>query len=161
MNEIIDWLTATPLNAFITGNSWVWPTLESVHFLGLCLLFGSLLIIDLRMMGFAKKLPIKSIDVFITMTLIGFMLNLVTGVLFVVGDPARYFVNIAFQIKMVIIVLAALNAIFYILKIRPKVHAGVESSDLPGYAKLVAFLSLLFWTSAIILGRFIPYVEDL
>ena len=49
MNEIIDWLTATPLNSFITNNSWVWPTLESIHFLGLCLLFGSLLIIDLSL----------------------------------------------------------------------------------------------------------------
>jgi hypothetical protein len=161
MQEIIDWLTATSLNAFITGNGWVWPTLEMIHFFGLCLLFGSLLIIDMRMMGFAKKVPIASIDVFITLTLIGFLLNLATGALFIVGDPGRYFVNIAFKIKMIAIVIAGLNALFYILVIQPRVHAGADTKELPSYTKYVAMLSLSLWTSIIILGRFIPYVEDL
>ncbi len=161
MNEIIDWLTATPLNAFITGHSWIWPGLEIIHFLGLCLLFGSLLVIDLRTLGFAPKLPIKSIDVLITITLIGFLLNLATGLLFVVGDPGRYFVNIAFKIKMGLIVVAGINALIYILAVQPKIHAGSDSKDLPSYAKMVAIVSLVIWTSVIVLGRFIPYVEDL
>ncbi|RVU86509.1 hypothetical protein EOL70_03430 [Leucothrix sargassi] len=160
MQDLIDWLTATPLNAFITNSAWVWPTMEMIHFFGLCLLFGSLLVIDLRMMGFARKVPITAIDVFITLTLIGFTLNLITGALFVVGDPGRYFVNIAFKIKMAAIVIAGLNAVFYILKVQPKVHAGLDTNELPSYAKYVAMLSLFLWTSVIILGRFIPYVEE-
>ena len=161
MNDVIEWLTATPLNTFITSNSWVWPTMEMIHFFGLCLLFGSLLIIDLRTLGFARKLPILSIDVFITLTLIGFILNLVTGALFVVGDPGRYFVNIAFKIKMGIIVVAGINALIYMLSIQPKIHAGADSKDLPAYAKIVALTSLVIWTSVIVLGRMIAYVEEL
>lgn len=161
MNDAINEITASALHLFITGNSWVWPTLEMIHFFGLSLLFGSLLIVDLRTLGFARKLPINTVDVLIAITLIGFALNVMTGLLFVVGDPGRYFVNIAFKIKMGAIVFAGLNALFYFIAVQPKIRAGMDSKDLPAYAKLVAILSLLLWTSIIVLGRIIPYVEDL
>ena len=161
MNDAINQITAWSLHSFITSNSWVWPTLEMVHFFGLCLLFGSLLIVDLRTLGFARKLPIKVVDVLIVITLIGFTLNVMTGLLFVVGDPGRYFVNIAFKIKMGAIVIAGFNALFYFIAVQPKIRAGTDSKELPAYAKFVAVLSLLLWTSIIVLGRMIPYVEDL
>lgn len=161
MNDAINEITASALHLFITSNSWVWPTLEMIHFFGLCLLFGSLLIVDLRTVGFARKVPIKAADTLIAITLIGFTLNVMTGVMFVVGDPGRYFVNIAFKIKMTAIVIAGLNALFYFIAVQPKIRAGMDSKDLPAYAKVVAVLSLLLWTSVIVLGRMIPYVEDL
>ena len=161
MNDAITQITASSLHNFITSNSWVWPTLEMIHFFGLCLLFGSLLVIDLRSLGFAKKIPLATVDVLITITLIGFALNLMTGLLFVIGDPGRYFVNIAFKIKMGLIVIAGLNALFYFISVQPKIQVGPNSKDLPAYAKVVALLSLLLWTSVIVLGRMIPYVEDL
>lgn len=161
MEDAIVWLKATELHSFITSNSWVWPSMEMVHFLGLCLLFGSLLFVDLRVIGVARKVPIKLVDIFIIATLIGFSLNAITGVLFVVGDPGRYFVNIAFRLKMVLIVIAGSNALYFTFQIRPQIQAGADSSTLSADAKLVAGFSLFLWTSIIVLGRFIPYVEDL
>lgn len=161
MEDAIVWLKATELHSIITSNSWVWPSMEMVHFLGLCLLFGSLLFVDLRVIGVARKVPIKLVDIFILATLIGFSLNAITGVLFVVGDPGRYFVNIAFRLKMVLIVIAGLNALYFTFRIRPQIQAGADSSMLSADAKLVAGFSLFLWTSIIVLGRFIPYVEDL
>lgn len=93
--------------------------------------------------------------------LLGFAINLVSGLLFVVGDSDRYLVNVAFWGKMGLIVAAGINTVYFVRRIKPQMEAGVDSSELTVDAKLVAWLSLLLWTGVIVLGRFIPYVEDL
>lgn len=158
----IEFLKATELNSFITANYWVWPTLEMVHFLGVCLVLGSLLIIDLSVIGFARGISLRLVDKFIIATLIGFALNAMTGALFVVGDPARYFQNVAFKIKIVLIIFAGLNALYFTFRVRPRILAGADNFQSIGIdAKISTGLSLTFWTSIIVLGRFIPYVEEL
>jgi hypothetical protein len=159
---LIDFLNATAINAFIQQNAWVWPTMEMIHFAGLCMLLGSLLIIDLSVIGFARDIPLKIVDKFIIVTLIGFGLNAITGTLFFIGDPDRYAVNIAFRIKIVLIAIAGLNALYFTFRVRPKIEAGANNfRDLGTEARLSTALSLTLWTSIIVLGRFIPYVEDL
>lgn len=162
METMIDVLSNSALNHFITSHSWVWPTLEMFHFLGLCLLLGSLLIVDLSVIGFAPNISLRLVDKFIIATLIGFAINAATGLLFVVGDPGRYFVNIAFRLKMPLIVIAGLNALYFTFRVRPKIQAGANNfNELSIDARLSTALSLCLWTSIIVLGRFIPYVEDL
>lgn len=155
-------LEASSLNHWIKMHSWVWPTLEMLHFFGLCLVLGSLLIVDLSVIGFARDISLRLVDKFIIATLIGFAINLITGALFVIGDPARYFVNIAFQIKILLILLAGLNALYFTLRVRPRIAAGAHNfRDLSLDARISTGLSLTFWTCIIVLGRFIPYVEEL
>ncbi len=162
METIIEFTNNTALHHFILSQSWVWPTLEMLHFLGLCLLLGSLLIVDLSVIGFARDISLRLVDKFIIATLIGFAINVFTGVLFVVGDPGRYFVNIAFQLKILLIVIAGLNALYFTLKVRPQIKAGANNfSQLGLNARLSTGLSLCLWVSIIVLARFIPYVEDL
>ncbi len=157
---IIDILNASALNGLVMDNAFVFPTLEMLHFLGLCLLFGSLLVVDLRVVGFARKVPIERVETFVRFALAGFAINLVTGTLFLVGDPDRYLVNYAFWAKMGLIVLSGLNTAYFVHRIRPQLTAGISSADLISGAQLVAWLSLTFWSCVIILGRLIPYVED-
>lgn len=162
MDMAIAFLEATALHTFIQSHAWVWPTLEMVHFLGLCLLLGSLLIVDLSVIGFAPSISLRLVDKFIIATLIGFTLNAITGSLFVIGDPGRYFINIAFRIKIVLIVLAGLNALYFTFRVRPLIQAGANNfTELSLDARISTALSLTLWTSVIVLGRFIPYVEDL
>ena len=162
MNTTIEFLKSSDLNAFITSNFWVWPTLEMIHFLGLCLVLGSLLIVDLSVIGFARGISLRLVDKFIIATLIGFALNAATGALFVVGDPARYFHNIAFKIKILLIIFAGFNALYFTFRVRPRIVAGADNfQDIGVDAKISTALSLTFWTSIIVLGRFIPYVEEL
>ena len=100
MNSLLSWvidtLNASPISSFVMDNAVVFPALEMSHFLGLCLLFGSLLVVDLRMVGFAKAVPIKQVDVFLRWALIGFAINVVSGLLFVVGDADRYLVTVSY-----------------------------------------------------------------
>jgi hypothetical protein len=125
------------------------------------MLFGSLLIVDLRLIGFAGNLSFQSFAKLIRLTVIGFGINLTTGVIFLFGDPERYFINIAFKIKMLLILVALVNALYvpFRLKKIPNNPFQTGNSSIPIDIKLVACMSLLLWTSVIILGRFIPYVE--
>lgn len=149
----------TPLNLWvINANTWFWPSLEIFHFFGLCLLLGGLIIIDLRMAGFIRSLSFSAVHKLLPLVLIGFAMNLVTGILFWFGDPVRYAVNIAFQIKMVLIVLAGLNALVYQFKIEPIMHTWKETDPTPFLAKSVAYTSLAVWTGVLLLGRLIPYI---
>lgn len=158
---LIDTLNATALSGLVMNNRYIFPMLEMTHFMGLCLLFGSLLVVDLRIVGVASTVPISRVDIFVRFALIGFAINLVTGLLFVVGDSDRYLVNYAFWAKMGLIVLAGINTAYFVRRIKPQMDAGIASADLAHGARVVALLSLTFWSGVIILGRFIPYVEDM
>ncbi|MEO9946492.1 DUF6644 family protein [Paraglaciecola sp.] len=163
MNNLLSWiietLNATSLSHWVMNNAAVFPALEMAHFLGLSLLFGSLLIVDLRIIGFAKAVPMRHVEAFVKWAIVGFAINLISGLLFVVGDSDRYLVNIAFWTKMGVILLAGLNTFFFIRRIKPQLDLGIESNQLTKGAHVVAWLSLICWALVIILGRFIPYVE--
>lgn len=160
INWVIETLNATALSNFIMTSAWFFPMLEMLHFLGLCLLFGSLLIVDLRVIGVARSLPISKVEIFVRFTLIGFAINLATGTLFVIGDSDRYLVNIAFWLKMGMILLAGVNTAYFVRQVRPQITAGRDGADLSRSARLSAAASLIFWTAVIVLGRLIPYVEE-
>ncbi|HJN96675.1 MAG TPA: hypothetical protein QGF41_13360 [Gammaproteobacteria bacterium] len=146
------------LNRWIVETYWLWPVLEIVHFVGLSLLLGGLIIIDLRLAGLFRSLRPTATHKLVPLVLIGFGLNLVTGILFFYGDPLRYSVNIGFQIKMVLVVLAGLNTLFYYRKIKPVMHSWGTNADTPPVAKIVAITSLSAWGGVLLFGRLIPYV---
>lgn len=160
LNRLIETLNATRLSGFVMDSAYVFPFLEMVHFVGLCLLLGALIVVDLRVAGLVRAVPIRRVGIFVRFAVLGFALNLLSGLLFVVGDPDRYLVNIAFRAKMVLILLAGLNTVWFGLRIKPRMEAALEPAQFRD-ARVVAWLSLALWTGVIVLGRFIPYVEDL
>lgn len=159
MDALINWLNSTALNKYIMSEAWLWPTLEIAHFFGLCLLLGSVIIFDLRAIGIARAVPLIRVETFMVSAVVGFEINLITGIIFVIGDPDRYLPNIAFRIKMILIVIAGLNVAYYMWRIRPQVQRGLDGAEISGGAKYVAALSLLLWACVIVFGRIIPYVE--
>lgn len=156
---LINWMKQSAVHDFVTQNTWVWPTLETFHFLGLCLLLGSLILVDLRVVGFNKKAPLKEIHAFVPLTITGFSINALTGLLFLFGDPERYFPNVAFQFKMLLVFLAGLNVLYFEMKVHPQIKEHGDQTKLGMDAKIVAGASLVFWILVIILGRMIPYLE--
>jgi len=146
------------LTSWIIETYWLWPILEIIHFIGLSLLLGGLIVIDLRLAGHFRVLNLDATHKLLPLVLLGFGLNLATGILFFYGDPMRYSVNIGFQIKMVLVILAGLNAALYYWKVNPAI-ANWNSDDAPPLlAKSVAYGSLLLWTGVLLCGRLIPYV---
>jgi len=147
-----------PLNLWIQSIYWLWPILEITHFIGLSLLLGGLIIIDLRMAGHFREFNLTATHKLLPIVFLGFGLNLLTGVLFFCGDPLRYSVNISFQIKMVLVAFAGLNALFYYWKINPVIHTWNTAAESPPIAKAVAYTSLITWTGVLLCGRLIPYL---
>ena len=132
--------------------------MEAMHFLGLCLLMGAIIVMDLRLIGFERIIPLQAVHKLVPLAIIGFSINLITGILFLFGDPYRYAVNIAFQIKAILIILAGLNALLYYLKVEPLIASGSADDDTPMIAKAVGVSSLVFWFGVLIYGRLIPYL---
>ena len=89
---------------------------------------------------------------------LGFAINLVSGILFFFGDPGRYAINIGFQVKFGLIILAGLNVLWFYFKVARTMHTWADSNTPPASAKLIASTSLVLWFSVLICGRLIPYV---
>jgi hypothetical protein len=158
MDALADWLTSTPMNGLVLNYAWSWPTLESLHFLALCVLMGSLLIMDLRLIGFNNIIPLRAVHSLMPVAIVAFAVNLLTGLGFLFGEPYIYFPNWAFWAKMILIVLAGVNFLVYFTKVEPKLLALGPNDPTPSLAKTVGVLSLLFWFGVLSFGRLLPYL---
>ena len=158
VDSLVNWIDGGAINSWVIGSAWVWPTLEILHFVGLSLLLGSITVVDLRMAGALRRLdPVAALRL-LPLAAIGFCINLVTGTLFFFGDPARYAINIGFQLKMILVILAGLNALWFLVRIEPAVGSWGSQSNPPANARIVGILSLLTWLAVLLLGRLIPYI---
>jgi hypothetical protein len=146
----------------ISYSRWIWPLVEDFHFVGLILLLGTVGILDLRILGFFKQLPVGPLQRFIPWGIAGLVINVLTGFLFFVGMPYFYVFNWIFQLKILAVALAAANLLFFhstgIFSRWAELGAG---DDAPGSAKLVAASSLVLWIAVVIIGRYIPLGEFL
>jgi hypothetical protein len=158
MNAILDWMQSTWINDLAVGYAWTWPTLESLHFIGMTLLFGALLIMDLRLLGFERAASVMSVDRLVPIAFLGFGINFVSGLIFLFGDPYRYVINISFQLKMLLILLAILNFLYYKFRVERLVINLGPGDDTPVSAKAAGGLSLVLWLGVLSYGRLIPYL---
>jgi len=139
---------------------WVWPILEDLHFLGLILLLGSILALNLRILGFLKQLPVAPLQRFIPWGIAGFILNIITGFLFFMGMPGFYIVNVVFQVKMLTILIGGANLLlFYCTSAFRTLEVVGPGEDAPRFAKFIAVSAIVLWIAVIVLGRYIPYGE--
>ncbi len=158
MRAIGLWLKSTALSSFVTGQAWVWPTCEVLHFMGLAMLVGVTLVLDLRLLGLARGLPVGPLVAMLPWAVAGFAVNAVTGALFFVGEPLQYLFNPVFWWKMGFIALAGANAIVFERKLRQRAVALGPGEEAPAAAKVVAAVSLLCWVAVMWCGRMLPFV---
>src|SRR4030095_352882 len=108
------WLHRTPISlAFQHQVAWLWPTCETIHFAGLALLLGVAGMFDLRLLGFMKRVPISVVQDFLAWALVGFPLNLLTGMIFVISEPAQYFGNPTWWVKVGFLIVAGGNPLIF------------------------------------------------
>jgi len=121
------------------------------------LLIGIVGAIDLRVLGFARAVPLAPLHRLLPLAFVGFGINVITGIFFVCHNPASYLFNIAFRIKMLLILIAGLNALWFRLGVFLDIEAwgpGIEASRL---AKVISALSILIWIAVITAGRYIGF----
>ena len=153
----LDWI-AENLGPIMLTLPWTWPIFETLHFFGLCMLLGGLIVIDLRLLGYNKIIPTVASHDILPIVYTGLTINTLTGIGFFIGDPHRYFINISFQLKMLFYVIAGLNALWYQFKLSPRIDALPADAELPSEARIAGAMSLGLWFGILILGRLIPYL---
>jgi len=159
MHDFALWIKGTDLSWVVTHYTWVWATSEVLHFVGLSLLFGCIGVLDLRVLGLWKQPPVAGVNSLMRWGMLGFLINAVTGALFVVGEPLQYVDNPAFFWKMLFIFLAGWNvAIFYLTGVAHQIESLEEDDEAPMSAKAIAGASLFLWIGVMFFGRMLPFL---
>ena len=154
--EIIHWFSLAWPGPLMRGTDWQFGFSETLHFMGLCLLFGALIVVDVRLLGFFKELPVKAVLPFIQFAIIGFLINLATGWSFFTSNPSLYWGNPAFRMKLLLILLAGINALVFTVVEHRRVALLPPGEDTPALTKITAALSLSLWTGVLVFGRLLP-----
>lgn len=156
-----DRLAETPLAIWVKSSVWAYPLLETAHVIGLALLFGAIAMMDLRLLGVGRHLRVEALGRhLLPAAWTGFAINAVSGGLLFLSDAAEFAANTAFRLKLVLIALAGINALWFHARVYSRAGAwDREGGGSPVSAKAAALLSLLLWLAVITAGRMIAYVE--
>jgi uncharacterized membrane protein len=149
---------ARQVGFFVVGTKWMWPTCETLHFIGLSLLLGVVLIVDLRMLGVMKNVSFQALHRLLPWGIIGFGINVLTGMLFFIGAPEQYTQNVAFHWKLILVLLAGANALYFTMfdqawELKP-------GEDAPLTAKAVALSAFVLWAGVMYLGSMLPFIGN-
>jgi hypothetical protein len=158
--SFLQWLQATPFSTGIRESTWWYPIIESVHVLSLCLFLGIAVFWDLRLlyMGF-RRVPVSDLQsrLMTPWVMIGFALMAISGILLFAEEPVRFYGNIFFRVKVVLLVLAGLNAFIFHSNAGKRLIDWDNSPMTPRGAKIAGSVSLVLWVLIVICGRFIAY----
>jgi len=156
---VLDWLQRTSLAVQIRDSLFIFPLLESAHVIGLSLVFGTIAIVDLRLLGVAStSRPFHRLasDV-MKWTWGAFALTALTGALMFSTNASVYFHNTYFRAKMALLVLAAINMLVFELTARRTIDRWDQAPSAPPFGRVAATVSLVIWIAVIAAGRMIGF----
>jgi hypothetical protein len=136
-----------------------WNLMEGTHLMTVGLFFGTILLVDLRLLGWIfKKTPVSVIsDKTLPLTVVGFLTLVVTGVFVFMSKPEEYYHNLMFRTKMLVLLIAIINIVIFHWKVQKNQAAWDKAESPPTAAKISAAISLLSWLIVISCGRLIAY----
>jgi hypothetical protein len=161
MNARVDafcsWLEQTPLALALQSAEWAIPTVQTVHILAIGLLMSSMLMFNLRMLGLAftdQSLP-RVTARFVPVIWWMLPVLLLSGALMITAEPARSLENTAFQIKMLLLIMA----VSLTLIAQSRVDTNSWGDRGKGRRTVLALASLVIWACIVFAGRWIAYVR--
>jgi hypothetical protein len=157
--EVLQWIKDLPVGAAVRQSRWLFGLGETLHFIGLCLMVGGLLIVDLRLLGYIRSIPMRAALAFLPFVIVGFLLNLLTGIEFFMTDPFMYWPNPAFKLKMFMVLLGGINALVFTVMEHRHVLVLGKDEHTNSLVKVTAGASLATWLCVIVLGRLLPAFE--
>jgi hypothetical protein len=155
-------LEASGLATRIRDSVFLFPMIESTHVIGLALVFGTIAIIDLRLLGIAstqRSFQRMASDI-LKWTWGAFALTVLTGSLMFITNASVYYHNAFFRTKMLLLVLTGINMLFFELTAGRTIHSWDTASSAPRAGKAVAALSLAMWIGIICMGRLIGFTTS-
>lgn len=156
--DFLEWLESTAVAQAISSTPWLYPALETTHYLGLAMLIGGIMLIDLRLLGFARRLPLPSMLGLLPWVWTGFVTNVATGTLMFVYGATSFGTSRMFWAKMTLMALAGINALVFTAASRRSGRQWISAGRAPVGVKAVATLSLVLWLGVMTAGRWMAYV---
>lgn len=152
------WLKDTTFGTAVRESLWIYPTFEILHLFGIVLLVGAIAMTDLRLIGMSRRLPITlTAQHLLPWVWVGFAMAVLSGLALFSGFATDYWINTAFRIKLVLILIAGLNAALFHFRVYSGVASWNENTASPLSARAFALMSIVLWFSIIAAGRLIAY----
>ncbi|WP_293612776.1 DUF6644 family protein [Ponticaulis sp.] len=159
MRDLMLWLDGQQLSIALRESFLVWSALEASHIMTLMLFVGTIVMVDLRILGVLfTGTPVSAIEKrVLPMTMIGFAVLIITGVLLFYAKPLTYYNNMYFRLKLIVIGLAMINIMVFHFRVQRNQDAWDNAAKPPASARVIAGLSLSSWLLVVIFGRLIAY----
>jgi len=155
--QLQHFLADTAIGEFTRTSRWAWPIFESLHFLGMSVLIGTIGMFDLRLLGFARLVPLKAMHRMIPIGITAFLVNASTGLCFLAATPDQYLFNKAFRWKVVFFVIAGLNVLFFYSAMFRRLEERGETGPPPLGARIAGGISLCAWIGVMAAGRLLTF----
>jgi hypothetical protein len=145
------------LRKMILSTVWFWVVCQVLHFMGVGVLIGVVGFFDLRLMGWMKRISLSAAMDLMPYAIVAFLVNLVTGTIFLLGRPGVYVHARSMWAKLFFVILAGLNAIIFQFTLKDRAIRLGPGEDTSFSMKLIGATSLLSWFAVMCFGRLVPY----
>src|ERR1700730_2429711 len=157
--HFVQWLNETPWSIFLRESDWPFAIIETVHILALGLSVGTIMWVDLRLVGLVMR---RHLAWDVTSRLdgwafAGFIVMFLSGALLLSAEPLKCYTRWSFRLKVIMLILAGLNYLYFHMRVRRNLRDYDEAVVLPWRARMVGYLSLTLWLGIIFCGRWMAY----
>jgi hypothetical protein len=158
----IQWLNGTSWSIYLRESELAFPLTEAIHLIGLGVSVGTIMWVDLRLLGLTMTRERVSdvVNRLERWAIAGFIVMFTSGLVLFLGKPETYYTTTAFRIKMLLLPLAALNVLFFHKSVYPHVTEWDQGARVPWQGRLVGFASMTLWLAIIVAGRWTAYFAD-
>jgi hypothetical protein len=151
--SVLEWLESTTLGVWLRESPSVWsfPTILTLHTAGMAVLIGASFVLDLRLLGVGRKVPLSAFRWVFPVLAFGLVVNLVTGVMLFIKNATVWGTEVPFLIKMSLVVASVATVMpirKYVVRTDPGQYDG----------RILAIASILLWSGAVIAGRLLAYL---
>jgi hypothetical protein len=140
---------------YVRDTPWTWIVSETLHFIGLSLLLGVMLVINLRMLGLARRLPFSALDRLLPWAMLGFAVNTLTGMLFIAASYGQYVASSTIYWKLLFVVLAAVNTLYFTFD---RTWLLGTDREAPALSKAAAATAIVLWVGVLYWGSMLPFI---
>jgi hypothetical protein len=151
------WLEATALADWVRMSTEGYPTMIALHALGMAVMVGLSLLLDMRLLGWFAGIPYAPLQRFFGLAWVGFLINTVSGLCLFSAQATSYIVDWVFMTKMTLVLLGAVTAAILQNNVNHDAAGWAETRP-PGTVRAIAAIGIIFWLAAIVMGRLTAYL---
>jgi hypothetical protein len=155
----VNWVENSMLGVWMVDSLWAYPIVLAMHAVGMAIVVGTVIMVDLRLLGYASNASLESLRSMFGVTWLGVALNFLSGVALFASNPEQFVYHPVFWIKIGLM-LTGVFSFVYLLKELNRVGTNTGADfESTGKIKTLAVMSLFIWSGVIVAGRLIAYLE--